>query len=198
MAFSAPHYFYEQSDPPDLVDVNGPIYARTGLKMDRVTPTEVESALIFAGNDEMPMLNAGMSLRVVSHDVHATKTCWSPRSGYDEDAILAVGLSGSITVENQTPVLPPTIDKPIIGLVLRISFQELNAGGTVQAPINVYAQIGGGDGMGEFLGTGLLKNPTNDGIYDGTTFASLVASLSPASISGSLTPTDPVVDIYFF
>ena len=197
MAFSEPHYFYNEGDPPDLVDANGPIYARTGVKLSNVTPIAVNSTLIYASNDAMPVPDYGQYYDIVSHDVHVTKTCWSPMPNDDEGAILAVGLSGSITVEVKT-TSPSTNNKPIIGLTLRVIFDEFNAGGTVQAPINVYAQVGGDEGLGEFLGTGLLKNPTNVGVYDGTTFGSLVASLSIAALNGHIEPADSVVEIHFF
>lgn len=52
--FSQPTYFYEEGTKPDLVDTNGPIYARTGTNLGNVIPDKLNTdsdSITFTSSD---------------------------------------------------------------------------------------------------------------------------------------------------
>ena len=196
MAFSEPHYFYKQSDLPDLVDVNGPIYARTGVNLSNVTPVSVASNYVCANGSTWPIVSASHhSYGIVSHDVHVKRECLSPMPNDGEAAIQPVGLSGEITLSPNTSQ-PPAPPANVVGLQVVVMYDSFNAGGTVQGPIQIYGIVGGGEGTGKFTGVGLLTNGLN-AIYDGTSFDTLTGILLPVEYGGLLDIADPITQLFF-
>lgn len=126
--FPNPKYFYDETDVPDLVDTNGPIYARTGVNLSNIIPTSVE--VIACSSDREH--NESRAYSVLTHDVHVTRTAISPMEGDGEDPILAVGLSGYIALQ---PNLAVVGESPCDSIVVTVSFEDFNPGGTCQAPI---------------------------------------------------------------
>ena len=199
MAFDAPKYFYDAGDPPDLVDANGPIYARTGVNLSNVTPVSVAANYVCTNGSAWPIVSASQySYGIVSHDLHVKRECLSPMPGDSEAPILTVGLSGEITLSRNGTSPAPTPPSNVVGLQVVVLFDSFNAGGTVQAPIQLYAILGGGEGAGKFIGTGLLVDDANNLVYDGQAFASLTGILFPIEYSGLLAVSDPITQLFFF
>lgn len=197
MSFSTPHYFYEPRDLPDLVDVNGPIYARTGVNLSNVTPVSVASNYVCANGSTWPIVSASHhSYSIVSHDVHVKRECLSPMPNDDEAAIQPVGLSGEMTLSPNTPQ-PPAPPANVVGLQVIIMFDSFNAGGTVQGPIQIYGIVGGGQGDGKFTGVGMLTKGLEP-IYDGASFDALTGILLPVEYNGPLDIADPIKQLLFF
>lgn len=126
--FPNPKYFYDETDVPDLVDTNGPIYARTGVNLSNIIPTSVEVVAYSSDREH----NESVNYSVLTHDVHVTRTAISPMEGDSEAPILAVGLSGYIALRPNTTVGG---ESPCDSIVVTVSFEDFNPGGTCQAPI---------------------------------------------------------------
>lgn len=142
MAFDAPHYFYEQGDPPDLVDPNGPIYSRTPVNLGNIVPQDStglgQGELIWGLTSyyEGSFSYATLGFqRVVSHDLHVTLTPVAPTTNDAEQPLLLVGLSGYVELSaNQGYSSHP--GQPVC-LSFVMGAQSFNPGGTAQGAISV-------------------------------------------------------------
>lgn len=136
MAFDAPHYFYEQGDPPDLVDANGPIYARTGVNLGNLVlrrERDMSCTVSRYSSGGIPGLATTFDMSVVSHDLHVVKRVYSPMPRSGDSPIVAVGLSGFI---EPTATYDSIVEAFSIYMTSESAF---GTNGTVQLPISVVA-----------------------------------------------------------
>ena len=136
MAFSAPHYFYEQGDPPDLVDVNGPIYARTGGNLGNLVPRsghDMSCAVSRYSSGGLPEPASTFNMSIDSHGLHVVKRVYSPRPNNDESPIVAVGLSGYVEPTTTFEAITEAFS------ITMYSDGAFGTDGTVQLPISVVA-----------------------------------------------------------
>lgn len=198
LTFPNPKYFYEESDVPDLVDTNGPIYSRTGVNLGNIVPTGV---YLTAYKPDGTFLTRP-SIDIVQHDVHVTRTVLSPMLNDSEEPILAIGLNGYIEISAQSSL--PTTDDRCTHIALQVAFNDFNPGGTCQSAIGCAITLNKsmsettGNPLLMACGTAYLQNDEkNDqyGRYPGDTIGSAFASLPCNFLSGHI---DSAASIVFF
>lgn len=142
MSFDSPKYFYDEADPPDLVNPNGPIYSRTPVNLGNIVPQDStglgQGELIWGvtSYDKGSFSYATLGFqRVVSHDLHVTLTPVAPTTNDAEQPLLLVGLSGYVEL---SAIQPYTLHpgQPVC-LSFVMGAQSFNPGGTAQGAISV-------------------------------------------------------------
>lgn len=135
--FENPTYFYGGGAPPDLVDTNGPIYARTSVNVGNVTP---KSVTMTSGSD---IISAS---EFVTHDLRMVAHPQSPASS-GETATISAGLSGYVEpnwgTDNKTFNVNTTYN-----FMFAVEFFDTDA--TISSPIVVAL----GDEYGQVYGIG--------------------------------------------
>lgn len=135
MSFDLPKYFYDEADPPDLVNTNGPIYSRTPVNLGNIVPqpTHTMNAIQYRfSSSGIPAPSIDFVFSVVAHDLHVVRMCAAPMSDDTGDPILSVSLSGYLQ-------LSTTYDNPIEKFCLEIVTESFTTGGNAQGSFNVFS-----------------------------------------------------------
>ena len=142
MSFDSPKYFYDEADPPDLVNTNGPIYARTPVNLGNIVPQDStgldQGELIWGLTSyyEGSFSYAPLGFqRVVSHDLHVTLTPVAPATNGAEQPLLLVGLSGYVELSAIQSISSHPGQPVCLSFVMGV--QSFNPGGTAQGAISV-------------------------------------------------------------
>lgn len=91
--FANPTYVYESDTKPDLVDTNGPIYARTSVCNGSITPIDMEFfvRLLSDGNTTESKI-----AQAVSHDLSLIEKRVAPLENSIVNPLITAGLSGYV------------------------------------------------------------------------------------------------------
>lgn len=176
--FSQPTYFYKAGTKPDLVDTNGPIYSRTGVKNKNIYPTNVIAYSRQLGTNGKLTGNS-TTLRVTDYDLSVISLPYSIMPNESDSPINLVRLAGYIETSGSNYM--PTTNSSLVMVSFLFNFSDLTLESSfVTANVAAYSY---NSSIPQLTGTAFPK-------YSKSTSATVVPLYAPMAFNAALNNDD--------